>query len=127
MAIHYIADFKKLITGVERLLKSGGKFIFTVAHPIDDLSLASEKNILTRDEIKSIMAKYLEPYQHNVKWGDMPLTIQKRPFTFYINEINKSGFLLEKMYEMPKLKLNEDGTVIDTQIPAYFGMSFVKG
>ena len=124
MAIHYIADLEALTLGVHKLLKKGGKFVFTVAHPTDDFGLSSTKNI-NRDEIKEIVIAYSKPFEQEVAWGDLPLAIFKRSISYYINLINEHGFLLQSFVEIPKVK-EVNGKVVDTKIPGFMGFCFVK-
>ncbi|MGC4421127.1 class I SAM-dependent methyltransferase, partial [Streptococcus suis] len=34
LAFHYVADYENLIKKIYRILKSGGKLVFTVEHPV---------------------------------------------------------------------------------------------
>lgn len=121
MAVHYVHDFQLLIKNVSKLLKVGGRFIFTAAHPIDDIMYAIKKG--NPDEV---LKKSLLPYQHEISWKGNKLLINKRPMSYYVIESVNEGFLLNKMVEMPKIIPNENGEFENTGKPAYFGMSFIK-
>jgi len=142
MSLHYIQNLVEFKRGILKLLKSGGKFVFTTSHPFSDLKLFSEKpkNQLTRAEMSQIASNYLKNQTVQTFFGDFPLIIHKRSISFYVNFF-LGEFKLEKMREISKIQPkeksekflkngefnpNSENQIFDTGIPAYFGLSFVK-
>lgn len=125
MSLHYIENVESLKNGLLKILKSGGKFVFTTGHSFGDLKLFSNKpkNQLTKDQMVQIIQDYYQNKSKSTFFGDFPLTIHKKSISFYINFFLQNGFKLGKMLEIPKVKLI-DGQIINTQIPAYYGLSF---
>lgn len=126
MSLHYIQNLISLSEGILRLLKTGGKLVFTTSHPFGDLKLFSEKNKneFTKTQMVKIAQDYWQNQTFETFFGDFPLTIHKRSISFYVNFF-VNDFKLEKMLEIPKMKL-VDGKIVNTQIPAYYGLSSVK-
>ena len=126
MSLHYIEDLASFRAGVLRLLKTHGKFVFTTSHPFGDLKLFSDKlkNQLTKQEMVQIAQNYLANQSQEVFFDEFPILIHKKSISFYVNFFS-NGFKLTKMLEIPKMKL-QNGTIINTQIPTYYGLSLVK-
>ena len=125
MSLHYIEDLESFRAGVLRLLKTHGKFVFTTAHPFGDLKLFSDKpkNQLTKNEMVQIAQNYLTNQSQEVFFDEFPILIHKKSISFYVNFF--SDLKLEKMLEIPKMKL-QNGKIINTQIPAYYVLSLTK-
>lgn len=81
--------------------------------------------ISNRDKITEVIKNFASPFEEIVYWGEMELYIQKRSISYYINTINKAGFLLESFQEISKL--NQEGDqILDTKIPQSMAFCFVK-
>lgn len=142
MSIHYIENLASFVVGINRLLKTSGKFVLTTSHPLGDLKLFSTKakNQLSKSQMIEVMSKYLNNYCQETTFGDFPLIIHKRSISFYLNFFIQNGFRLEKMLEIPKVhqpeteisnldnstELSVNKLMKNTGIPTYFGLSFVK-
>jgi SAM-dependent methyltransferase len=124
VAVHYIQDLEKLAVGIHRILRSGSKFVFTVAHPIDDFAFYKE---LPKKELVSIAESYLKPYSHTVFWGkDNPIEIYKRPVSFYVSVFCKYGFVLSGMEELPKIYRDNSLETQQTKLPGFITYCFTK-
>lgn len=49
LAFHYVADYEILVKKIYRILKSGGKLVFTVEHPVL-LPMEHKTGIITKKE-----------------------------------------------------------------------------
>lgn len=124
LAFHYIYDVKTLVQNLSSTVKNGGKVVFSIAHPLDDFELY--KSRVSPETIQSIGQKYLQPYEHQIRWrGENELTIYKRPISYYISLFANSHFLLYGLKEIPRMYY-KSGELIKTPFPGFITFAFIK-
>ena len=101
LALHYIDDFKGLISKVYSVLKGDGVFIFSQEHP---LTTAPIKGVnWTKDEHGNILHYNLTDYCRNgerkVSWLVDGVIKYHRCFSKIVNELTDAGFVIERMLE----------------------------
>ena len=82
LAFHYVADYEILVKKIYRILKSGGKLVFTVEHPV-------------------FTAYGTQDWYYNEK-GEIlhfPVTKYHRTLTTYLNTLLSNGFIINQIVE----------------------------
>lgn len=138
LAIHYIDDMTTALKEVRRVLKTGGRYVFSCGHPFDTAiekteDEESKTRILGRTVIKEtdeqiIHGDYLVSGTNGTKnidgnLGDMEVRIYHRTFGAMIQQIVASGFTIEKLIEpqpLPTLRDIDKRTFQQlTKLPAF--------
>jgi len=96
LAVHHVTNRPSLFSEVHRVVRSGGRFVVSTTHPIDDWRLAG--------------GSYFES-----RWIERPMgergdvmRFQRAPMSVWVNELLEAGFVLERMVEpQPNPKLGE--------------------
>lgn len=104
LAIHYVENFEKLLSDVYSLLNSGGYFIFSQEHPIETGTILNDKcngkdNIDLGDKNYYLVSDYNVNGKRVVDWNSCGVVKYHRNFSYIINSIIKSGFIIEKILE----------------------------
>lgn len=141
LAVHYLEFWIDLLSGVKKVLKTGGKFIFSTHHPI---RFAFE-NTKDKDVTKSLLGyelkddseefvvygDYLNKHAVQDLWFDkVKVTYYHRPFTDIIKEVNQSGLDLTNLVE-PKptpaaQKIRPEFYGINQKIPLFLIVELTK-
>jgi len=137
MAIFYIADFKKLVEGVYKILKAEGRFIFTTAHPLRILGKIDAKK--EKDESKINLESVLENSRNylNVReevvynsWnGKKDLKLYNAPLSFYINTMSERRLLVDSFVEPKTVTVIDDVnnlTRTESNIPLVYAIGAKK-
>jgi len=95
---HYFKDLKPLFKEASRILKKNGLFVFSMHHPVMEVS---EK---LKVRINGVKGSLLKPYFHNDKYNwtlnrDMNMIAYHHTFEMIINSLNYAGFVVEKVLE----------------------------
>lgn len=101
MSLQDIKDFKKAISEVARVLKEGGRFIFSIPHP------CSEKMRLNKHRGKKISAaeRYFGAMEYTIEWNMERLTKLFRTTSFhrtltgYFDALCRSKLLVKRLVE----------------------------
>lgn len=97
LALHYVADVGHLMTKIRRSLKPGGRFIFSVEHPvITSCNEALENSTLRQSWI---VDNYFQRGPRQVKWMGDTVTKYHRTIEDFLNELSKAGLELERLRE----------------------------
>jgi 2-polyprenyl-3-methyl-5-hydroxy-6-metoxy-1,4-benzoquinol methylase len=108
MALFDIADIDPLFRALSKLLKPGGSFVFSIAHPAfnNASSLHVVEQMDANGEIKTIysikVSRYMNPYHqrglalHN---QPKPQVYFERPLQYYLNIGFQNGFVLDGFEE----------------------------
>lgn len=96
LMVHYFKDLKPLFKEVSRILKKNGLFVFSIHHPVMEVS--------GRLKVKGIKGSLLKPYFHNNKYSwtlnkKMKMIAYHHTFEMIINTLNDSGFIVERILE----------------------------
>ncbi len=108
MALFDIADIEPLVKSLSRMLKVGGRFVFTVLHPcfnsIPDLQMVAEKDfvggIATHYSLK--FSRYITPsVDAGLAMPDQPVAsyVIHRPLSEIFNICFDAGFVLDGIEE----------------------------
>jgi ubiquinone/menaquinone biosynthesis C-methylase UbiE len=90
LTIHYIKDFKALFSEINRVLKSGGVFVFSTHHPFMDFDGSISKNYFELEKLTQIWNTVNKPTE---------VTFYRRPLSDLLNPLIDSNFIIEKISE----------------------------
>lgn len=99
LMVHYFKDLKPLFREVARILKKNGLFVFSMHHPIMEVSGR------LKVKIKGVKGSLLRPYFHNKKYNwtlldeKMKMIAYHHTFEMIVNSLNGSGFIIERILE----------------------------
>ena len=100
LAFHYVADFTSLVRNISHWLKPGGRFVFSVEHPVftaygsQDWYYDENGNILHFP----IDNYYLEGKRDAIFLGEQ-VTKYHRTLTTYLDTLLRNGFQLQHVVE----------------------------
>ena len=108
MALMDMAMIEPLISTLPRLLKPGGRFVFSVVHPVFNSGTSRQTaerwdrdgEVVTEFGVR--VTRYLEPYMHmgvGVPGQPQPQHYFHRPVSLLFNTCFKYGFVLDRMEE----------------------------
>ncbi|WP_221563540.1 class I SAM-dependent methyltransferase [Alkalihalobacillus sp. TS-13] len=93
---HYIADVADLFLKIYRGLKDGGRFVFSVQHPV---ITASMKSAVGKQRTDWIVDDYFSQGERIEPWINQPVTKYHRTTEQYVFELLQAGFSLENLKE----------------------------
>jgi SAM-dependent methyltransferase len=97
LALHYLRDLKPAFQGVFKSLKEGGRFIFSVEHPvITSCNRAWQSGGARQDWI---VDGYFETGQRTTSWMGGQLVKYHRTVEDYFMGLQKAGFVVEHLRE----------------------------
>jgi len=114
LAIHYVDDWTKPLTEARRILRDGGKYVFSCGHPVDSaMEYATEgdikyarlgRRIDKTTQKRTTYGDYLANEGGGVKpvegaLSDFEVIVYHRTFSRMIDQILASGFTIEKVTE----------------------------
>jgi hypothetical protein len=108
MALFDIADVEPLFRTLQKLLKSGGVFVFSLTHPAFNNASAVHvaEQMDDEGEIKTIysvkISRYMTPYHARgaaVRGQTRPQVYFERPMQYYFNLGFQNGFVLDGFEE----------------------------
>jgi len=102
LAIHYIENFKELFSNIASLIKSGGKFIFSMEHPMYTASKFPQQWINdtnTNFSTAFITDHYGEEGIRSIEWLGKKVIKYHHKTETVINSLINSGFVIEKIIE----------------------------
>jgi SAM-dependent methyltransferase len=94
LAFHYIEDLRGLVSQVHRALMAGGRFVFSVEHPI--FTAPSNPEFSTNAEGRKTWAldRYLDEGPRSTNWLAKGVIKQHRTVATYINTLAELGFAI---------------------------------
>ena len=100
LAFHYVADYEICIKKIYRILKSGGKLIFTVEHPVFTAYGTQDWYYNEKGEILHFPVDnyYYEGKRTAVFLGEK-VTKFHRTLTTYLNTLLSNGFIINHIVE----------------------------
>lgn len=100
LAIHYIADYKKLVLDVHKTLKIGGKFVFSVEHPVFTAEGSEDWRYSDTGEILDFpVDNYYYEGKRTANFLGEKVTKYHRTLTTYINTLLCNGFSVNAVIE----------------------------
>lgn len=111
MVLHYVPEIGTFYRESLRVLKTGGKLLIAVDHPMHTQFLYAQELAGKKDSKYTNLRDYYsaEPSQKASVFGSVTLTWYPRTIGTYINACTTSGFRLEAVHELPE---TEHGTVV---------------
>jgi len=97
LAFHYLEDVTTLFQAVHRCLKPGGRFIFSVEHPVITSCNDSLKSTAQREAW--IVDNYFSRGAREVDWMGGKVTKYHRTIEDHLNTLSETGFRLERLKE----------------------------
>lgn len=99
LALDYVRDWDRLFVEFFRVLRSGGRFIFSVQHPLSDYVLARADDYM-QTELYHQRFRSIDP--------KMDVPTYRRPLHGLLNPLLRAGFVLEQLHEpQPTKKFRE--------------------
>jgi SAM-dependent methyltransferase len=97
LAFHYIADLSSLLRKANRSLRSGGRLIFSVEHPV----ITSCNQALETSAIRQawIVDNYFERGERTVQWMGDNVTKYHRTIEDFLNALKSADFTLQQLRE----------------------------
>ena len=103
LALHYVEDFKGVVSNVNRLLSPGGLFIFSQEHPVVTCHSDESGKRWTTDEngvkIHCNLKDYGKEGERKTVWFVDDVKIYHRMFSTVINDLVEGGFAIERLVE----------------------------
>lgn len=100
LAIHYIAEYKKLISNVYKTLKIGGKFVFSVEHPVFTAEGSEDWRYSDTGEILDFpVDNYYYEGKRTANFLGEKVTKYHRTLTTYVNTLLCNGFSINAVIE----------------------------
>lgn len=128
MAIWYVNDVDTFLANVYRILKSNGRFIFSMDHPLK-WSLYKAIEAVSQEEANTETEKYLEPRKvktfNNWLRKQDDLSVYFRPQGYYINLCGKHNLLVKAIRE-PKSVMMRQGKKYESEIPMKMVVETIK-
>ena len=125
LAIHYIEDYDTLCKKVYNLLNDGGRFVFSMGHPMDNCVLLngySENYVVLNDKKYYLISDYNNEGKRVSHWYVDGVETYYKNVSHLINGLIDAGFILEHVTESyateDAIKLNPK--FIDQKDHSYF-------
>ena len=104
LALHYVADFAKVLKDVYDLLTVGGEFVFSIENPIGTGTILNEKRdgkdgIMMGNKRYFLLSDYNRSGKRVVRWNDCDVIKYHRSFSEVVNAIVASGLEIKEMVE----------------------------
>lgn len=99
LAVHYIADFDGFMARVRRALRDGGRFVFSMEHPV--FAARSDPEFVTRADGRQVAAvdEYLREGERRTNWIADGVVKYHRLISTTIMSLKRAGFELEAIDE----------------------------
>ncbi len=98
MALQDIRDYRSAVAEVARILKKGGRFVFSITHPCFEMVSHKGFRVSTNE-------RYFEAAEDNIQWRMERLvkpfetTSFHRTLTDYFHVLNECGFVVRRLVE----------------------------
>lgn len=104
LAIHYVADFEKVLKDIYDLLNTNGYFIFSQEHPIGtgtilNAECSGKDNTKIGDKNYFLVSDYNINGKRIVDWNNCNVVKYHRNFSYIINTIIKCNFKIVEILE----------------------------
>jgi SAM-dependent methyltransferase len=95
LAMHYVADFDTLCRRVRQLLVNGGKFVFSMEHPIYAARANPEWTIDANGNRAFVVSNYLSEGERLTDWIASAVVKHHRLISTCINSLQENGLRLD--------------------------------
>jgi len=97
LALHYIADLPTLCTKIRQTLQPGGKFVFSVEHPV----ITSTDRGWTKEGPRQdwLVDNYFDSGLRVTEWMGGQIEKYHRTVEDYFNDLQRTGFIVEHLRE----------------------------
>lgn len=96
LVLHYVAELDEVFTGVHRALVAGGRFVFSVEHPIITSCARAWQSIQRQDWI---VDDYFVVGPRETLWLGGEVIRQHRTVEGYVATLQAAGFVLDRLRE----------------------------
>ena len=146
LVMHYIEDWVSALSKINDILKPGGAFVFSCAHPIESsteygqtddnykYALLGRKTYTPKDD-QQIFGSYMGVKENGIikkqgELGSIKMEVFHRSFSRMIADIQDSGMVIDKVLEpapLPEMK-NHDKNAYEklNRIPVFILFRLVK-
>ena len=97
LAIHYLPDVGQLFQNINRTLKDGGRFVFSVQHPLTTSSFASKLSGKKRSNW--LVDDYFKEGERQEPWIDKIVIKHHRTIESYFTSLTNAGFSVTSIRE----------------------------
>lgn len=109
MALHYVADLAPVLAQVRHGLRPGGRFVFTVVHPV----LTAALEVANGHRTSVSVDNYFERGDRTRSWFGSSVVWQHRTIENYVTALIGDGFQLAALRECPPIEELFDGNVAE--------------
>lgn len=115
LAIHYIADYDKLVKNVYQSLTTGGSFIFNIEHPVFTAEGSQQFIYDENNEIKYFpIDNYFYEGEREAIFLDEKVVKYHRTLTTIINTLLDNGFVVKQLVEpQPTIEMLSNNELLD--------------
>lgn len=102
LALHYVKDLGKVFSAIHGALRTGGRLVFSVEHPIYTATLGNTELWITDGKGKKIgfaIDNYANEGVRHIVWLDKEITKYHRTVSSFVRLLCESGFMIEGLYE----------------------------
>jgi SAM-dependent methyltransferase len=99
LTLHYLSGLASVYSQVHNVLPPGGRFVFSVEHPIFSSPTVQEFRECENGARIWPLDKYLIEGQRSTNWLVDGVLKQHRTIATYLNELIAAGFVLERIVE----------------------------
>jgi len=99
LTLHYVADLPRLLQVVHRSLSPGGRFVFSVEHPIFSAPTLQQFQELEAGDRVWPLDGYLREGERSTNWFADGVIKQHRTVASYINGVADAGFVVRRIEE----------------------------
>ena len=99
LALHYVADFGKLVAHVAQSLVNGGDFIFSVEHPIMTAQESGWEHAEGGKKKAWLLDSYGTEGRRVVKWLERSVPKYHRKVETYVSTLLEAGFSIRGLLE----------------------------
>ena len=103
--IHYLENIERCFDEVYRVLKEGGKFVFSISHPLNHI-IEEENGRLIVKRSYFQKGRYEWSWEYPEEKIKYPMSLFTRKVDDYFISLRKSGFVVEDLLE-PKTDLDK--------------------
>ena len=120
LALHYVSEIAPLFEQVYRTLKPGGRFIFSVEHPVLTSSNRSATQSGTRYDW--IVDDYFATGERNIAWMNSHVIKYHRTIEDYFGGLQRAHFIVDQLREsrpLPEMFSDKDLFARRMRIPLF--------